>query len=229
MTHREKCEQLKALRKEMADRAGVDLHQRECTYEGECSGTCPKCAKEESILNKLLLSGKLALAGMAVGATALTGCGSLSLEEADNPRDELLKRRSDREDKMDKDDPAVDPDGGELAGDVEYIPPADDYDGGLQYDPDYDPGYDLEGEAMPGDIGEDILIEAAVVYSDAAFAEIDHYDGDYAVIYCYDTITGDTEPAILDILTIDRYYGDGTDSAGNGFTVWDVLDDEDED
>ena len=218
MTHREKCEQLKALRKEMADRAGVDLHQRECTYEGECSGTCPKCAKEESILNKLLLSGKLALAGMAVGATALTGCGSLSLEEADNPRDELLKRRSDRDEKRDScDDDEV------LAGDVEYIPPADDYDGGLVYDPGYDPGYELSGEAMPGDIGEDILIEAAVVYSDAAFAEIDHYDGDYAVIYCYARTAGNSQPAVIDILSIDRFYGDGTDSAGNEFNAWDFL------
>ena len=224
MTHREKCEQLKALRKEMADKVGVDLHQTVCTYEGECSGTCPKCAKEESILNKILLSSKLALAGLAMGATALTGCGTNNLDEADNPKDELLKRRSDRDEKRTAKD-----DDGELAGDVQYIPPADDYDGGLVYDPGYDPGYELSGEAMPGDIGEDILIEAAVVYSDATYAEIDHYDGDYAVIYCYDAITGDTEPAILYILTIDRYYGDGTDSAGNGFTVWDVLDNEDED
>ena len=35
MTHREKCEQLKALRKEMADKVGVDLHQTVCTYQGE--------------------------------------------------------------------------------------------------------------------------------------------------------------------------------------------------
>ena len=233
MTHREKCEQLKALRKEMADKVGVDLHQTVCTYEGECSGTCPKCAKEESILNKILLSSKLALAGVAMGATALTGCGTNNLDEADNPKDEYLQRRADRaEEKGGGDDLAgattID-DGYELSGDVEYIPPVDDYDGGLIYDPDSDPDYQLEGEAMPGDIGDETLIEAAVAYTGAAFAEIDHFDGDYAIIYCYDTAAGDTEPALLDILTIERFYGTGTDSAGNGFTVWDVLYDEDED
>ncbi len=212
MTHREKCEQLKALRKEMADKVGVDLHQTVCTYQGECSGTCPKCAKEESILNKVLLSGKLALAGLAIGATALTGCGTNNLDEADNPRDELLKRRSDRDEKRDSCDD-------ELAGDVEYIPPVDDYQGGMEYDP----GYELEGEATIADIPEASLIEAAVAYSGAAYAELDHYDGDYAVIYCYDTIAGDTEPAVIDILSIDRFYGDGTDSAGNEFSAWDFL------
>ena len=212
MTHREKCEQLKALRKEMADKVGVDLHQTVCTYQGECSGTCPKCAKEESILNKVLLSGKLALAGLAIGATALTGCGTNNLDEADNPRDELLKRRSDRDEKRDSCDD-------ELAGDVEYIPPVDDYQGGMEYDP----GYELEGEATIADIPEASLIEAAVAYSGAAYAELDHYDGDYAVICCYDTIAGDTEPAVIDILSIDRFYGDGTDSAGNEFNAWDFL------
>ena len=212
MTHREKCEQLKALRKEMADKVGVDLHQTVCTYQGECSGTCPKCAKEESILNKVLLSGKLALAGLAIGATALTGCGTNNLDEADNPRDELLKRRSDRDEKRTGCDD-------ELAGDVEYIPPVDDYAGGMEYDP----GYELEGEATIADIPEASLIEAAVAYSGAAYAELDHYDGDYAVIYCYDTIAGDTEPAVIDILSIDRFYGDGTDSAGNEFNAWDFL------
>ena len=223
MTHREKCEQLKALRKEMADKVGVDLHQTVCTYQGECSGTCPKCAKEESILNKVLLSGKLALAGLAIGATALTGCGTNNLDEADNPRDELLKRRSDRDEKRDNcdDDLAgtARPDDGDLAGDVEYIPPADDYQGGLEYDP----GYELEGEATIADIPEASLIEAAVAYSGAEFAELDHYDGDYAVIYCYARTAGNSQPAVIDIISVDRFYGDGTDSAGNEFNAWDYL------
>ena len=102
---------------------------------------------------------------------------------------------------------------------MEYIPPVDDYQGGMEYDP----GYELEGEATIADIPEEGLIEAAVAYSGAAYAELDHYDGDYAVIYCYDTIAGDTEPAVIDILSIDRFYGDGTDSAGNEFSAWDFL------
>lgn len=76
MTHKEKCRKLKEVRKEIADKIGVDLHQSECTYKGECKGTCPRCEQEEKKLNKLLLSGKFALTTLAVSALSLTGCGT---------------------------------------------------------------------------------------------------------------------------------------------------------
>lgn len=38
MGHKELCRQLKKIRKDMADKLGIDLHQTECTYPGECSG-----------------------------------------------------------------------------------------------------------------------------------------------------------------------------------------------
>lgn len=66
--HKERCKALKKVRKKMADAIGVDLHQRECTYQGKCSGTCPKCKQEEDILNKALLG----RAGMAAGVVALS-------------------------------------------------------------------------------------------------------------------------------------------------------------
>lgn len=50
--HKERCRELKFVRAKMAEELGVDLHQRECTYEGYCSGTCPKCAAEERALNE---------------------------------------------------------------------------------------------------------------------------------------------------------------------------------
>lgn len=54
MTNRERCDYLKKIRQKIADRLGIDLHQTECTYEGECDGTCPKCQQEEDILNEAL-------------------------------------------------------------------------------------------------------------------------------------------------------------------------------
>ena len=54
MDGKQKCNVLKRVRKQMADKLGIDLHQKECTFEGECSGTCPKCAHEESGLNAAL-------------------------------------------------------------------------------------------------------------------------------------------------------------------------------
>ena len=41
--HKVKCDLLKKLRKDLSDTLGIDLHQTECTFEGECTGTCPKC------------------------------------------------------------------------------------------------------------------------------------------------------------------------------------------
>lgn len=37
--HKERCKKLKEIRKKVADKIGVDLHQTECTFEGKCSGT----------------------------------------------------------------------------------------------------------------------------------------------------------------------------------------------
>ncbi len=71
---RAKCERLKKIRKAMADRLHVDLHQKECTFEGNCRGTCPKCKQEEEILNRELLK---RAAGLGIGALAglsLAGC-----------------------------------------------------------------------------------------------------------------------------------------------------------
>ena len=69
MDHKAKCKAMKKIRKQIADVIGVELHQTECTYQGECSGTCPKCAQEEKILNRALLGGT----AVAVGLT-LTAC-----------------------------------------------------------------------------------------------------------------------------------------------------------
>ena len=72
--NKEKCKYLKSIRKEMADKLGIDLRQQECTYEGECSGTCPKCEQEENTLNQALFKKGLAAASAIGLAVGLTGC-----------------------------------------------------------------------------------------------------------------------------------------------------------
>lgn len=82
--HKEKCKNLKQIRARIADELGIDLHQRECTYEGYCSGTCLKCKSEEMLLNAAILKqnimnnsakGKLVVAGVTTAvALGLTGC-----------------------------------------------------------------------------------------------------------------------------------------------------------
>lgn len=80
--HKEICKRLKAIRKKLADSLGIDLKQRECTFEGECRGTCPKCRQEEEALNRALL-GKAAAVAVSAGIM-LTGCQG----EPGNPFDQ---------------------------------------------------------------------------------------------------------------------------------------------
>lgn len=82
--HRAKCRELKKIRAKMAEDLGIELHQRECTYQGYCRGTCPACRKEELLLNAALLKrqlgeanlkGRAATAGLtAAAALCLAGC-----------------------------------------------------------------------------------------------------------------------------------------------------------
>lgn len=53
--NKEKCNILKTIRKNIAKKIGIDLKQKECTFKGECTGTCPTCQMKEKILNEQLL------------------------------------------------------------------------------------------------------------------------------------------------------------------------------
>ncbi len=72
------CNQLKAVRRRIAEENDIPLEIKECTYKGECKGTCPRCEAEvqylESELEKRIRVGKVAtVAGLAV---TLAACGS---------------------------------------------------------------------------------------------------------------------------------------------------------
>ena len=44
------CEKLKAIRREVAEKLGIEYSPKECTFEGECLGTCPLCQQETDML-----------------------------------------------------------------------------------------------------------------------------------------------------------------------------------
>ena len=78
------CKILKEIRKQIAAENDIKLVIEECTYQGDCKGTCPKCEAEvrylERELEKRQRMGKAAIfAGMTIG-TAITaaGCGPLA-------------------------------------------------------------------------------------------------------------------------------------------------------
>ena len=77
------CKQLKEVRKRIAEENGIPLEIKECTYKGECRGTCPRCEAEvrylENALADKLSLGKVAtIAGLSLGLAA--GCGQPILE-----------------------------------------------------------------------------------------------------------------------------------------------------
>ena len=73
MTHGKNiCKQLKEVRKRIAEENDIPLEIEECTYKGECRGTCPRCEAEvrylENALADRLRLGKVAtVAGLALG------------------------------------------------------------------------------------------------------------------------------------------------------------------
>ena len=78
MTHGKNiCNQLKEVRKRIAEENDIPLEIEECTYKGECRGTCPRCEAEvrylENALADRLRIGKVAtVAGLALGLAATT-------------------------------------------------------------------------------------------------------------------------------------------------------------
>ena len=78
MTHgRNICNQLKAVRRRIAEENGIPLEIEECTFKGECRGTCPRCEAEvryleNALANKLRLGKVATVAGIALGL-ATTG------------------------------------------------------------------------------------------------------------------------------------------------------------
>ncbi|MBO4307792.1 MAG: hypothetical protein J5848_05715 [Bacteroidales bacterium] len=77
MSHgKEVCKNLKAIRRRIADENGIALEIPECTYEGECEGTCPRCDAElrylENELSRRKSLGKVAV--MAGVTMSLSSC-----------------------------------------------------------------------------------------------------------------------------------------------------------
>ena len=78
MTHGKNiCNQLKEVRKRIAEENDIPLEIEECGYKGECRGTCPRCEAEvrylENALADRLRLGKVAtVAGLVLGLAGTT-------------------------------------------------------------------------------------------------------------------------------------------------------------
>ena len=80
MKGKNKCKLLKEIRQRIADENDIPYVTRECSYQGDCTGTCPKCEAElrylEQELEKRRRLGKtVAVAAVAAGLSlTLTAC-----------------------------------------------------------------------------------------------------------------------------------------------------------
>lgn len=79
------CNVLKGVRKAVADANDIKYEPAECGFEGECRGTCPACEAEVRYIERELKLRRLAgravtVAGIALGAAALSACGSDVME-----------------------------------------------------------------------------------------------------------------------------------------------------
>ena len=83
------CEQLKAIRLDIARANGIKYAPRECRHEGDCAGTCPACESEVRYLEREIARrrslGRAALvAGVSLGLMSFSATSCNQLNKADN-------------------------------------------------------------------------------------------------------------------------------------------------
>ncbi len=80
MRGKSKCKILKQIRQKIAQENDIPLVTKECTYQGECSGTCPRCEAELRYLEQQLarrrqLGKTVTVAALSLGLMAsATAC-----------------------------------------------------------------------------------------------------------------------------------------------------------
>lgn len=81
MKGKSKCKILKAIRRQIAKENDIAYVTSECKFQGECSGTCPKCEAElryleEELMKRQKAGKKIAVAGVAAAfMMGASGCG----------------------------------------------------------------------------------------------------------------------------------------------------------
>lgn len=73
------CKILKDIRRQIAEANDIELIIKECTYQGDCSGTCPRCEAEVAYLEKELarreaIGKAVRLTGLAAASFAAAAC-----------------------------------------------------------------------------------------------------------------------------------------------------------
>ena len=82
MLGKQKCKILKEIRQRIADENDIPYITKECSFQGDCSGTCPRCESELRYLESQLalrssMKKSVTVAALCAGMVlASTGCSS---------------------------------------------------------------------------------------------------------------------------------------------------------
>ena len=177
MKGKEKCKALKEIRQKIAEQNDIAFAVSECTHQGDCKGTCPKCEAELRYLERQLeirknLGKAVVVAGISAGMCApLTACNPIeaigdviadvyySINPPENIAGDVQYIPPEDIAGMEGPQPSE-----ELSGDVEYIP--EDIDGGLEdeeleltgeetWNPDLEEPSEEDSEELAGDVEYD--------------------------------------------------------------------------
>ena len=128
MNGKSKCRILKDIRKKIAEENNIAYVTSECKYQGDCSGTCPKCEAElryleEELAKRKNLGKTVAVAGIAAALViGSTGCAFTNPNQlvGDVPFQETTAGAPPIQDTTCATQPFDDPDGEtvEILGDV---------------------------------------------------------------------------------------------------------------
>ena len=90
MTGKEKCELLKAIRKNIAEMNGIEYYPEQCNHEGNCPGFCPRCDMEASYLMKELRKKEAAGFPIRIDTESLAQFESLSSEPIEEDDEDCI-------------------------------------------------------------------------------------------------------------------------------------------
>lgn len=166
------CAILKQIRRDIAEKNDIALTIAECTHQGDCPGTCPRCEAEVRILEKALAEKKrkglkTAVAGISAGllTVGLTSCTPAARTLIDKINDKFHPHVIEELD-GDVMPPDWSPDREEDGGETMTAPAIE----GELVDPDYEgeteEEYELAGDVSAEDFasedsGEDEWVEFA--------------------------------------------------------------------
>lgn len=127
MNGKSKCKILKDIRRQIAQNNDIDYVTSECKYQGDCSGTCPKCEAEvrylEQELAKRHAAGKaVAVAGIA--AALVIGAAGCGMDSPTTTTDATPSSTQQRETEPSTTSPQTDPTLPELMGEPTIADPS---------------------------------------------------------------------------------------------------------